>query len=66
MGGYDFNQLGESSIADSVRACTQNYEINLKSGVCMKRRPMLLARYSFGICVYGEYIFVVGGIDQVV
>ena len=62
MGGFDKNKFG----VDSVRASSQNYEINIRTGICMKRRPMPIARFSFGICVYGESIIIIGGIDQVV
>jgi len=61
MGGFDSSRTG----IDACRASDQNYEVSLKTGLCVKRRPMPLPRYSFGICAQGEYIFVVGGLDQV-
>lgn len=60
MGG--FNSYVKGLTAN--RASNQNFEINLKTGRCTRKKPLPIARFAFGLCTYGQNIIVVSGLDQ--
>ena len=46
MGG--FNHLSKG--ITNNRASKQNFEVNIKTGRCISRKEMPIARFGFGIC----------------
>lgn len=52
-------------IIDSKYASDMNCEVNVKTKWCTLRKPLPIARFSFGICTYGEYIIIVSGLCEV-
>ena len=59
MGGFidKFLELDEHC------ASTQNWEVNINTQRCQVRKAMIIPRFSFGICNFGENIFAVSGLQ---